>query len=197
MTVGVNTEYNFLNRFAAEQTSAGVVSSADKTKSAEKLNKDTVEISKAADSAKKTKTDKKKYTFKTFIADVTSAWINFKEVTKGVFKGLFGGFIAASLIIFTDKTTSGLKAVKMLKQNPELIKENVKKLSKMGAAKDNVIKNIDAFKSAFAKGTTKGKVIAGVIGAAILTGYIIAARLRANLKTANVDHALHEGHRNK
>lgn len=200
MTVSFGTETNILKNFTSKQEPQNTAKIIDFPTPQNKGASDIAEISKKDTSKKSEKTsevEKKKYSFKTFIADVASAWINFKEITKGVFKGLFGGFVAASAVVFTDKISAGLKALKAFNKNPEMVSESVKKLSKLGKAKDSVIRSVDVFKAAFAKGTTKGKVIAGLIGAAVFAGYVIAARLRANLKTANVDHALHEGHRDK
>lgn len=47
------------------------------------------------------------------------------------------------------------------------------------------------------KHTLKGKMAAGIIGTGIAAYHIIKARLKSNQRTANVDHQLHLGHRDK
>ncbi len=205
MTVSLDTEHNYLAQFVAKQNQIGSFTSDDKAKvtetpKAEETKADTVEISKKDEP----KAGKKKYSFKTFVADVASAWINFKEITKGVFKGLFVGGVTTAVALFIDKMSSGLKAAGKFKPAEKVAEEAAKKftiwtavVSKFKNNKDILSGELSVFKKAFAKGSTKGKIVSGLIGAAILTGYIIAARLKANVKTANVDHALHEGHRDK
>ncbi|HNW26469.1 MAG TPA: hypothetical protein PLG15_07125 [Candidatus Gastranaerophilaceae bacterium] len=205
MAVGLDTEHNYLAQYIAKQNQVGSFTSGDKAKvtevpKAEETKTDTVEISKKDEP----KADKKKYSFKTFIADVADAWINFKEITKGIFKGLLVGGVATTFGLFIDKMSSGLKAAGKFKPAEKVAEAAAKKFtiwtavaSKFKNNKDILSCELSVFKKAFAKGSTKGKIVSGLIGAAILTGYIIAARLRANLKTADVDHALHEGHRDK
>ena len=110
-----------------------------------------------------------------FLSKVAYAWINLSEGTKGVIKGILGGFAVGTTIAAIDKFKSLFKKT-----------EGVTFLQKL-----NVFKNPT-------KGLGKlGKVVAPIAAGVVFIANIISARLTANKRTANVDHQLYEGHRDK
>jgi len=109
---------------------------------------------------------------KGFFAGISYAWINLTEDVQGAFKGVFAGFVTGTAIAGVDGLVSGAKKIgrKELKIG-EAFRHPTRALGKVG------------------------KFLAPLAGLAVLVGFIIKARLTANLKTANVDHALNTGHR--
>ncbi|MFA7658226.1 MAG: hypothetical protein WCY19_02210 [Candidatus Gastranaerophilaceae bacterium] len=127
--------------------------------------------------------EKTKTTAKGFIAKTAYAWVNLAEGTKGVIKGLFAGFITGTAIAGADWLVSGLKNV--FKPNQSIVL----------TSKFERFKNM--FKHPKAQLGKYGKIVAPIFAGLVLVGNLIAARLKANKRTANVDHMLYEGHRDK
>ncbi len=112
---------------------------------------------------------KPKKTFKGFLANIAYFWVNMAEATKGVLSGLIAAGITGTAIAGVDTIVSGINKKAFFKgiRHPKTV---------MGVF---------------------GKVIAPVVAVGVFAGNLIAARLRANQRTAKVDHALYEGHRDK
>lgn len=107
------------------------------------------------------------------LANIAYVWVNLTEGTKGLIKGVFYGLLTGGIIATATSIKSGLnkfhnKQIKFLEMfNPR------KTISK------------------------KNAVLATIAAATVFAGNLILARLRTNSKTANVDHMLYEGHRDK
>lgn len=104
-------------------------------------------------------------------AGVSYAWINLTEGIKGLVKGAWYGFLAGTL-------TAGISA-------HFSAKNRIKKGEKIGLLERYKPKNM----------TKTTKVLSWAVAGAILVWNLILAKMRANQKTANVDHALYTGHR--
>ncbi len=91
------------------------------------------------------------------------------EYAKGTFKGLFFGGIAAGAVLGADAIKGASKIIKDTKAG-EIAEKAVKVLS------------------------TKGKVVAGALGLAVLGYNLFKASLNASEKKANVDHRWGSGH---
>ena len=104
-----------------------------------------------------------------FASKVAYAWINLTENAKGIVKGAFAAAFVGTTIAGVDTIISGV--------------------------------NKKAYKEIFTKPTKAmgpvGKVVAPIVSAAVFAGYLVSARLKANKKTANVDHQLYTNHREK
>lgn len=112
---------------------------------------------------------KPKKTFKGFLANVSYFWVNMAEATKGVLSGLVAAGITGTVIAGIDTVVSGINKKSFF----------------------NGLRHPKTVMGVF------GKVIAPVAAVGVFAGNLIAARLRANQRTAKVDHALYEGHRDK
>lgn len=117
---------------------------------------------------------KKKLSLKERIGNVAKAFVAMGEMTKGTLKGFVYG--SATGIAFLGGSW-------MFDALP-------KGFRKGGSLKE-VCKN--PFKSV----STKGKVLAGVAALAVATYQIVAAKLKTNQRTANIDHQLNIGHRDE
>ena len=107
--------------------------------------------------------------FKDGVAAVKKFFIGVGEYTKGTVKGLFFGGIAAGGVIGVDAIRGASKIIKDAKAG-DIAGKAVKVLS------------------------TKGKVIAGAVGLAVLGYNLFKASLNASEKRANVDHRWGSGH---
>jgi len=109
-----------------------------------------------------------------FASKVSYAWINTTENIKGFFKGAFMAAVTGTVIAGVDAVITGL--------------------NKAGAKKI-------AYKEIFTQPTKAmgavGKIVAPLVSALVLGGYLVSARLNANKRTANVDHQLYTNHRTK
>ena len=124
-----------------------------------------------------------KKTVKGFIAKIAYAWVNLVEGTKGIVSGLLAGFAAGTFVAGADWLISGLK--KTFKSG-----EGEVLASKFERFKD-------MFKHPRAQLGKFGKIVAPIVAVGVLVTHLISARLKANQRTANVDHMLYEGHRDK
>ena len=115
----------------------------------------------------------KKKTCRNFIANVAKFFATTTEMVKGTFKG--AGYGVA--------TGGGILAVGWLFG---ALPQGFRKGGSLKEVCKNPIKSIG----------TKTKVGAAVATVAVLAGHVIAAKLKANQKTADIDHQLKVGHRN-
>jgi len=121
----------------------------------------------------------KKTPVRNFFANIAYAWVNLSEGAKGVVNGLLAGGIAGTILGAGDWLITG---------------------AKRSFAKAGTLNKIEGFgmfthpKTALSK---VGKVWAPVTAAALFLSNMIMARLDANKRTANVDHQLYTGHRDK
>lgn len=104
-----------------------------------------------------------------FASKVAYAWINLAETTKGIVKGAFTAAIVGTTIAAADTVVSGFKK----KTYGAIFTKPTKTMGKVG------------------------KIVAPLVSAAVFAGYVVAARLNANKRTANVDHQLYTNHRTK
>lgn len=124
--------------------------------------------------SKESEAPKKKFSLKESIGNIAKAFVTMGEMTKGALKGFVYG--SATGIAFLGGSW-------MFDALP-------KGFRKGGSLKE-VCKN--PFKSV----STKGKVLAGVAALAVATYQVVAAKLKTNQRTANVDHQLNIGHRDE
>ena len=130
------------------------------------LEKDSVEI--AAKSDKK----EKKRPFRNFIANVAKFFATTTEMVKGTIKGTAYGITTGAAVLTGGWLFGALPA---------------------GFRKGGSLKEV--CKHPLKSIGTKSKVAAGLATLAVGAYHIIAAKLKANQKTANVDHQLKTGHR--
>ena len=126
------------------------------------------------DETKSIKTvEKPESTAKGILATLAYAWINLVEGTKGIVKGLLAGFLTGTAVAGIDMIHSGWKKHKNKKITLSEMFNRKKAMSKTG------------------------KILAPVAAGIVFAGNLVVARLNANKRTANVDHMLYEGHRDK
>lgn len=114
---------------------------------------------------------KKPRGIKGVVADVSYAWVNVAEGFKGVVKGAWYGFLAGTL-------TAGISAYYSAKKpNP-----NGKTLGLLERFSPK-------------KMTRTTKVLSGIVAGGVFVWNLIWAKMKANQRTANVDHMLYTGHR--
>lgn len=106
------------------------------------------------------------------VADVAKFFVSTSEMTKATVKGGIYGFLAGT-------TVAGYKFV--TKVLPDTFKEG------------NSILN--AFKHPAKSIGRKGNLAAVGVAVGVFLGNILMGKLRANQRTANVDHQLYTGHR--
>ena len=174
MAITFNPQINYSKRTSANQ-SFGDAPLAENALAA------TPPPTQTAPSAQPTQAPKR--TAKGFIAKVAYAWVNLVEGTKGIVSGLLAGFAAGTTVAGADWLISGLK--KTFKPG-----EGAVLTSKLERFKD-------MFKHPKAQLGKFGKIGAPIIAVGVLAAHLISARLKANQRTANVDHMLYEGHRDK
>ena len=109
---------------------------------------------------------KKERKFVNGISNIAKFFAKFGEVTKGIFKSVFYGALT-----FSGLTLAGTLPKAFAKGNK--FKETIMKFGKLGV---------------------KGKLITGFATAGVVTFHVIKGILKANKKSANVDHSLHTGH---
>lgn len=113
-------------------------------------------------------------TAKGVLANIAYAWVNLAEGAKGFIKGIFYGALAGTLVAGANMLYSGIKKYK--------------------ANKDFKLKYILNRKKAMSK---TGKFLAPAVAGVVFVSNLVLAKLKANQRTANVDHMLYEGHRDK
>lgn len=104
-------------------------------------------------------------------ADVSYAWVNVAEGFKGVAKGLWYGFLVGTL-------TAAISAQRVAKKR-------IAKGESIGLLERFALKNI----------TRPTKILSGVVAGGVFVWNLIWAKMKANQRTANVDHMLYTGHR--
>lgn len=139
--------------------------------------------SDAFDSVNNGKKQKKPNKFVNFISNVAKFFASIGEMAKGIVKGLFYGTL-------TGFTVAG--GAWLFGSMPRGFKE-LHKIKGLG----NKLKGFksDAVKNAFKKISPKGKWIAGIAGASVLTFHVIKGILNKNKKNANIEHSLNTGHK--
>ena len=162
---------------------AEVTTSAEVTKPAEA---DNVEITKPAEQSappaavEPEDAPKKKRSFfqkcKDFYAGFKKGIITGWEYTVGAAKGIVYGGAAVCSVLGVDAIVNAVKRVKASKV-AETVAENAPKLAKTFS--------------------TKGKIIAGVVGALVMGYQLFQAHLNSNEQCAGVDHRWGTGHSNQ
>ncbi len=118
------------------------------------------------------KPENNKSGFKEDLSKIAKFFTTLSEMTKATVKGVaFGGVTGAAFL-------SGFWLFKALPK---------------GFRKGQSLTNV--FKHPLKSIGTKGKVISGIAALAVASAHIIKGKLRANQRTANVDHQLKTGHR--
>lgn len=119
----------------------------------------------------------KKTPVRNFFANIAYGWINLSEGVRGVANGLLSGVLTGTMLGAGDWLITGIK-----------------RLNK------NHLEHI-TFKQMFTKPKSAlskvGKYWAPAAAVAMFASNLIMARLDANKRTANVDHQLYTGHRDK
>lgn len=138
----------------------------------ENLDKNNLEYSKKySDKTTKKKTDKTNTSPKGILAKLGYAWVNFSEGTKGIFKGIFYGVLTSAAFSTYKTLSSGIKKYKQ---------------------KEIKFSEIFNYKKTLSK---SAKVLTVFLGAAVFMANLVIATLKANQRSANVDHMLYDGHR--
>ncbi len=112
-------------------------------------------------------------TFKDRIANFWKFFASTNQMMQATFKGLFEGTMAAIAFLSGSWLISALPKT-FAKEGPkfmEIIKQPLKHIPKAG------------------------KVVAGIAGFAVLGYHLVVGKLRANQRTADIDHQLKTGHR--
>lgn len=110
---------------------------------------------------------------KGIVAKLGYAWVNFSEGTKGFIKGIFYGML----------TTVGICLYKTVKLSFKKYKNKEIKFSEMFHYKKVM--------------TKPAKFLAVMAGGTVFAANLVIATLKANQRSANVDHMLYDGHRSK
>ena len=116
--------------------------------------------------------EEKKRPVRNFIANVAKFFATTTEMVKGTIKGSAYGILSGAAVLGGSWLFGALP----------------RGFRKGGSLKDvctHPLKNIG----------TKSKVVAALVTLAVGSYHIVAAKLKANQKTANVDHQLKTGHR--
>lgn len=137
----------------------------------ENLNAIKPDLNKNTTTEKTQNPAKKSAGFRGFIANISYAWVNVAEGFKGLVKGAWYGFLAGTAV-------AGISTI-------HSVNKRIKQGEKLGFFAKLDPKNIS-------KG---GKVLSWVTAGTVLLGNLIWASMKANQRTANVDHALYTGHR--
>lgn len=157
------------NTMTTQKTSTPDVQNVTETKVSPESEKAVeVPLDKTTDETPKTKT-----TLKEKFANVWKFFANLGQMTKAVGKGLlYGSATAASLLAGSWLFNTLPKA--FTKEGPKLIQVIKHPITHIGKS---------------------GKIIAGIGAALVMAYHLIAGRLTANQRTADIDHKLHVGHR--
>lgn len=113
--------------------------------------------------------------FRNFAAGVQKFFISTGEYLKGAVKGLLLGGASAASIIGASAVINRVKDIKAFK---------------------DVVNTRSLLKTPM-KASTKGKVIAGAVGLAVLGTSLFKSYLNSNEKNSNVDHRWNTGHKVK
>ena len=158
--------FNPAVNFLAGDLQATAKSSTSQSPVSSDIQSDTVVLSE------KSEKKEKKQPFRNFIAGVAKFFATTTEMVKGTVKGTAYGLTTGAAVLagswLFGALPSGFRKGGSLK---EVCKHPLKSIG------------------------TKSKVVAGLATLAVGAYHIIAAKLRANQKTANVDHQLKTGHR--
>lgn len=107
------------------------------------------------------------------VANTAYAWVNVTEALKGLLKGTIYGFLTGTAVAGFDMIKSGTKKYKQGQIHFSELWNRKKAMSKTG------------------------KVLSFVAAGIVFVGHLINAKLKINKRTANVDHMLYSGHRDK
>lgn len=107
------------------------------------------------------------------VANTAYAWVNVTEAIKGILKGTIYGFLTGTVIAGFDMIKSGTKKYKKGQIQFSELWNRKKAMSKTG------------------------KVLSFVAAGLVFVGHLVNAKLNINKRTANVDHMLYSGHRDK
>lgn len=139
----------------------------------ESLNATKPDVNKNTTTENRQKPAKKPTSIRGFIANISYAWVNVAEGFKGVLKGAWYGFLAGTAVAGISTIRSVNKRIKQSEKLGFFAKLNPKNISK------------------------GGKALSWITAGTVLIGNLIWARMKANQRTANVDHALYTGHRDQ
>lgn len=107
------------------------------------------------------------------VANTAYAWVNVTEAIKGILKGTIYGLLTGTAIAGFDMIKSGTKKYKKGQIHFSELWNRKKAMSKTG------------------------KVLSFVAAGLVFVGHLVNAKLNINKRTANVDHMLYSGHRDK
>lgn len=107
------------------------------------------------------------------VANTAYAWVNVTEAIKGILKGTIYGFLTGTAVAGFDMIKSGTKKYKKGQIQFSELWNRKKAMSKTG------------------------KVLSFVAAGLVFVGHLVNAKLNINKRTANVDHMLYSGHRDK
>lgn len=107
------------------------------------------------------------------VASTAYAWVNVTEAIKGILKGTIYGFLTGTAVAGFDLIKSGTKKYKKGQIHFSELWNRKKAMSKTG------------------------KVLSFVAAGLVFVGHLVNAKLNINKRTANVDHMLYSGHRDK
>lgn len=113
---------------------------------------------------------------KGLLSKIAYGWVNFVEATKGLAKGLFYGLLSGTVVAGANWIYSGIKKYRRGNKNGVKIK-----LSELLNRNKTM--------------TRTGKIASYITAGVVFVAHIILAKLKANKRTANVDHMLYDGHR--
>lgn len=111
---------------------------------------------------------------KGILSKIAYAWVNLSEGIKGLAVGFTYGVLAGSVFAVGNSIYSMRNRIKAKEAKfSEAILHPIKSMSKTG------------------------KILSFVVGGVVLAGNLVIAKLKANKRTADVDHMLYDGHRSK
>lgn len=168
MTITINPNLNYTNKIAFRE---------GENKSLIDNNVSNDALSKTATTEKPvvSSVDNKSVKPRGFLSKVAYAWVNATEGVKGLLKGLFYGFLTGTVVAGIATVKNGIKIFNT-KPRPEGF---------------NLLSILNPKKSLGKSGRRWSWAAAGVVAAA----HLVIAKLKANKRTANVDHMLYDGHR--
>jgi len=115
----------------------------------------------------------KKLTANKVAANVAYGWVNISEGAKGTVRAVVSAFVVGTAIAGYDYARSLFKKQDGISFFKKLFNPKKVQLGKVG------------------------KYVAPAAAAVVLVANVILTRFKINQRTANVDHALYEGHRDK
>lgn len=172
-----NKGYTSLESFKSKEPKTTV------SQATPKVLPDTVEVNSSKEPAQAPEQKQKRsfiQKFKNGVAAIKKFFIGVGEYTKGTVKGLFYGGIAAGGVLGIDAIRGASKIIKSVKAGD--------------LAKPIAEAAPEAAKKAAKVLSTKDKVVAGLVGAAVFGYQLFKASLNSTEKKADVDHRWGSGH---